>query len=143
MKTVFIFACLSLSAIGCRDEIQNSPLSADPYDRWKSYNLHNYTIEQSRICFCVDEGVQMKIIVRSDTIFSVMRLSDSTVVGMPGSQWYLPVDSLFAIIRNHGKDSIVVQYNSVYGFPESLDINPQFHAVDGGVQYVTTHIQIP
>jgi hypothetical protein len=83
-----------------------------------------------------------KVIVRSDTVFSVMNLSDSSIVLPPYTKWYLPIDSLFGIIRSRsGKDSLEITYNNIYGYPEKLDINPQQHPVDGGVLYVTSNLQ--
>jgi len=82
----------------------------------------------------------MKITVRSDSIFSVMRLSDSAIIPFPTSKQYLPVDSLFGIIRNSKTDSLIVTYDAMYGYPNSLDINPQLHPVDGGVLFETSNL---
>ena len=81
----------------------------------------------------------MRITVRSDTISSIIRVSDTSVVTNP---FYLTVDSLFGIIRNCETDSLVVRYNKQYGYPEYLDMNPQLHPVDGGVLYETSNLQI-
>jgi len=48
---------------------------------------------------------------------------------------------LFGIIKNPNGDSLVVRYNSIYGFPEYLDINPQQHPVDGGALYETSNLR--
>lgn len=82
----------------------------------------------------------MRVTVRSDTISSVIRISDTSVVAYP---FYFTVDSLFGIIRNSKTDSLVIRYNKQYGYPEYLDINPQLHPVDGGVLYKTSNLQIP
>jgi hypothetical protein len=50
---------------------------------------------------------------------------------------------MFAIIRMSTTGSVVVTYNATYGYPETLDINPQLHSIDGGVLYVTSNMQIP
>ena len=80
----------------------------------------------------------MRITVYADTIYRVMRLSDSIGVTYP---FYLPVDSLFSIIRNNKNDSLVVRYNAQYGYPEYLDVNPQQHPVDGGFTYESSNLQ--
>ena len=85
----------------------------------------------------------MRITVRSDTVVSVRKLIDSSLVTFPNSAWYLTVDSLFSIIRNTKGDSLVITYNLNYGYPEKLDINPQQHPFDGGVLYQTSNLQIP
>jgi hypothetical protein len=81
--------------------------------------------------------------VRSDTITSVRKLSDGSLVPYPRSRQYLTVDSLFGIIRNPGSDSINVTYDTTYGYPDMVDINPQQHPVDGGELYQTSNLQIP
>jgi hypothetical protein len=125
----------------CKNNIVE-PAAGDPYTLWKSYNLHDYTIDQTRQCFCINGGMKVNIVVRSDTVCSVIVLSDNSLVLSPYSKLYLPIDSLFGIIRSRsGKDSLDITYNSVYGYPEKLDINPQQHSVDGGVLYVTSNLQ--
>ena len=84
----------------------------------------------------------MRLTVRSDTIALVVRLSDSSKTPYPMSTFFLTVDSLFSIIRNPNSDSLVVEYNAEYGYPEKLDINPQLHPVDGGVLYLTSNLRI-
>ncbi|MEJ2103702.1 MAG: DUF6174 domain-containing protein [Ignavibacteriaceae bacterium] len=81
----------------------------------------------------------MRITVRADTIFNIINIEDNSVVTNP---YYYTIDSLFGIIQYSEYDSIVIKYNSTYGFPEFLDINPQLHPVDGGVLYETNNLQI-
>ena len=132
------FSCKENSAV-----TDGQPLPADPYERWNSYNLHNYTFDQLRACFCIDGGEKMRVTVRSDTVVKVVRLSDSSEVQYPRLAFYFTIDSLFGIIRHSTADSLVIVYNSQYGYPEQLDINPQLHPVDGGVLYETSNLQIP
>jgi hypothetical protein len=83
----------------------------------------------------------MKVSVKSDTVYSVMRLVDSVFIPYPAAKFYVTIDSLFGILHTPSTDSLVVTYNSRYGFPETLDINPQLHPVDGGVLYETYNFQ--
>ena len=108
------------------------------YRIWKNQNIHNYTIDQVKSCFCADAGLSVRITVRSDTIYSVMRLSDNTIIAKSN---YLSVDSLFGVIKYGTADSIEVKYNTQYGYPEYLDIDPQNHPVDGGVLYETSNLK--
>ena len=133
---------LLLLFAGCKDAT-SPPLSLDPYERWKSYNIHDYTIDQIRSCFCPYGGQTMRITVRSDTISSVKQLSDNSELPASIARAYLTVDSLFATIRTSTKDSLVITYEATYGYPTFLDINPQTHAVDGGVAFSTSNLQIP
>ena len=142
MKQRFIIVILVLLHFACQKEQSSQLRPVTPYEQWKSFNLHNYSIDQVRSCFCVYGGEIIRIVVRSDTVASVERLSDSTIVSAPASSWYFTIDSLFGIIQNSKADSLVIIYNAQYGFPEKLDINPQFHPVDGGVLYETSNLHI-
>jgi len=142
MSPKFQIGILLLSLFGCKDQ-GTQPLPLDAYERWKSYGLHAYSIDQARVCFCPQGGQAMRITVRSDTVASVVNLSDGSTVPYPVSAYYFTVDSLFSIIRNPGTDSLMITYNETYGYPEALDINPQLHPVDGGVLYRTSNLHIP
>jgi hypothetical protein len=133
---------LILSLLSCKEHT-TEPSPSEPYQRWQSYTIHNYTMNQIRECYCVEGGTTMEITIRSDTVSKVLRLPDSTVVTGESVKWYLPIDSLFGIIRHSTFDSLVVTYNTVYGYPEVVDINPQLHPVDGGVVYRIVSFQIP
>ena len=139
MRTVIQNFFLSLILIGCNEQ-SNEPASLTPYEQWRSFNLHNYTIEQVRVCYCATGGERVSVTVMADTVFSARKLSDSTIIPYPASKLYLSIDSLFGIIRYPKGDSLVIVYNAYYGFPEKLDINPQQHPVDGGVLFETSNI---
>ena len=139
MKKMFLIFLALLFCVSCKKEQTSEPVKQTGYELWRSKNLHNYSINQIRSCFCPDAGEVVCITVRSDTIFSVVRLSDTTNVSNPV---YFTVDSLFGIIKNSKTDSLLIRYNTIYGFPEFLDINPQWHPVDGGILYETSNLKI-
>lgn len=141
-STIFFSINLIVMLTGCGDH-GSDPLPADSYARWRSYAIHDYTIDQVRECFCIDGGTVMRVTVRGDTVARVVRLSDSSLVTPERAAWYLPIDSLFGIIRHPSADSIVVEYEDHYGYPRVLDINPQQHPVDGGVLYRIMNFQVP
>ena len=134
----FIFLWLS----ACKEQA-TQPLQSDPYARWKSYGYHNYTFDQTRTCYCLHGGEAMQVTVRSDTVSNVMRLSDSSMLSRAESQSYLTLDSLFGLIHAAKYDSVVIRYHVTYGYPERLDIDPQAHAWDGGVLYVSANLRVP
>lgn len=82
----------------------------------------------------------MRITVLSDTIHSVMRISDGSALSSSESNTYMSIEQLFEYI-DHTKDSLIIKYNDHYGYPELLDINPQLHPVDGGALYETNDLQ--
>jgi len=142
MKPPLILLTILAVFSGCvRDNLVTS--FTDEYERWKLMNIHDYTIDQTRSCFCVDGGRPMRLTVRDDTLNMVVRISDGTLLSPDASRWYRTIDSLFGHIRNRGGDSLIVRYNPHYGYPEHLDINPQWHPVDGGVLYTTSNLRIP
>jgi hypothetical protein len=142
MRPPLIVLITFVQLCGCiKDNLVVS--STDEYDRWKSLEIHNYTIDQTRSCFCFDGGQPMRLTVRDDTLNMVVRISDGTALSSDASRWYRTIDSLFGHVRNRGGDSLIVRYNVQYGYPEHLDINPQLHPVDGGVLYTTSNLRIP
>ena len=138
MKTLLIFL-IALFLISCNEEQMTESGTNKPYEVWLSKNIHNYSIDQIRSCFCLDAGVSVRITVKSDTVFSVIKLSDNSKIT---NRYYFTIDSLFGIINNSENDSLVIRYNDKYGYPEYLDINPQLHPVDGGVLYETSNLQL-
>ena len=140
MKMILHYFLLLVILIGCKEQT-NQPSSLTPYEKWRSFNIDSYTIEQVPTCFCADGGVKMKLTIHSDSVYSVMNLSDSTVVPTQVAKQYLSIDSLFGIIRNSKTDSLVFTHNALYGYPEKLDINPQQHPVDGGALYETSRLE--
>jgi hypothetical protein len=139
MKSVLLLSFLLLS--GC-DEQLSQPGTLDPYQQWSAKGIHNYTIEQTNICYCVKGGAKMLLTVHADTITQVMQMSDSTILPFSEAKFYRSVNDLFSIIRNPGKDSLLFRYNAEYGYPEMLDINPQDHPVDGGVLVESANLRV-
>jgi hypothetical protein len=92
------------------------------------------------MCFCLAGGRLVRITVRSDTIENVINTFDSSTVTYPN---YRTIDDLFKIIQDHSFDSVIVRYNTRYGYPKYLDIDPQLHPVDGGILFETSNLKIP
>lgn len=137
----FLLILVLLTLSGC-DEQLSQPAPSDPYQLWLSRNIQNYTVEQVRLCYCIEGGQKMRLTVRQDSVVQVLRLSDSTILPAENAKWYRPVGALFAIIKNNSTDSLVIRYNAEYGFPEFLDINPQQHPYDGGELIETSNLRI-
>ncbi len=136
----FLAVGVTLLAVSCTDP-STQPAWSGPYEQWKSYQIHDYSITQVRTCFCPDGGVPVRVTVRNDSVVSAVRISDNVVMN---DTHYCSIDSLFGLIRyKQTADSIVVRYNLRFGYPEYLDINPQMHPVDGGVLYETSNLVVP
>ena len=133
-----LFMMLGMAFISC-DTTSNAPAAADPYSVWQAQGLHDYSFEQTRTCFCPDAGKAVKIIVRADTIASVSLVSDGAEVPREMYVAYKTVGQMFTLIHS-GTDSVIVRYHASLGYPEYLDVDPQFHAVDGGALYETAKL---
>lgn len=142
MRLILLLIPLFIAA-GCSKEQVVQSEDRDSFVKWSSYGYHNYTIDQVRQCYCVYGADAMRVVVRDDTVMSVTRLSDNKELSYSEAKLYMPVDLLFKKVLNPGQDSIVVSFNSEYGYPEKVDINPQLHPVDGGVLYLTSNLRIP
>lgn len=134
----FLLLLLLLGCISCKKETVTEIPAPSPYQLWRSQNIHDYSMDQVRTCYCGDGGVVVRLTVKSDSIFSITKVSDGSIVTSP---YYYTVDSLFGMIHNPKGDSLVIKYNAKFGYPEYLDINPQWHPVDGGVLYETTNLK--
>jgi hypothetical protein len=139
VRRIFLIFPVLLIFASCKDDQLSGPDWRIPYEIWRSKNIHNYSIDQVRYCFCMSSGDSVRITVRADTISNIINIEDNSVVTNP---YYYTIDSLFGIIQYSEYDSIVIKYNSTYGYPKFMDINPQYHPVDGGVLYETGNLQI-
>lgn len=139
MKCIFSVLLLVGCLAGCNEPTIET-MTVTSRELWKSYNIHDYTIEQTRSCFCPYGGEKMKVTVVSDTVLSVVRMTDGVAISFPASSSYLSIDSLFGLINYSKADSIVVAYDAKYGFPKKVDIDPQLHPVDGGVLFETGNL---
>lgn len=139
MKPIFYIILLALTFVSCNKKQPTEPEFSEPLQKWQSQNLHNYSVDQMLSCFCLNAGETMRVVVKADTVYRVIRLKDNTVVDYKN---YITIDSLFSIISRNISDSIVVRYNDQYGYPEFLDVNPQWHPVDGGYTYLNSNLQV-
>jgi hypothetical protein len=139
-SSLLILGFLVCCCAACKHEQASQPSPQTPYELWQSFKIHDYTMDQIRSCFCPHAGEGVRIMVRSDTIYRMIRISDGSVVSYP---YYVTIDSLFCIIQNSKTDSLVVRHNAQYGYPEFVDVNPQLHPMDGGYLLETSNLQIP
>jgi hypothetical protein len=140
MKMFLRLSLLSLCILSCKRDLTTQP-SSSYLETWRSYEIHDYSVEQTRSCFCINGGEKIRLTVKSDTISSVIKISDGTALSFPESGYYMSIEQLFDFIKN-SKDSLVIKYNDKYGYPEYLDIDPQLHPIDGGALYETANLSI-
>jgi len=139
MKKIFLLILISILFVSCGKDNISEQNPETPFELWKSLDIHNYTIDQRYMCFCVGAGELVRVTVNSDTVFSAIRISDNEFLKTGN---FLSINQLFKIIENNENDSLVIKYNSQFGYPEFLDVNPQQHPVDGGILYETSNLLI-
>lgn len=113
---------------------------ADPRDRWKAYQLHDYTIGQTLMCFCHDGGTEFEITVRRDTVFSVVGLDNGNKI--PSDQWgrYRTVNGLFELIGSINPGAVAVMqvaYDPALGLPTSIYVDMNANVADDEYSYIT------
>ncbi|HEX2867771.1 MAG TPA: DUF6174 domain-containing protein [Ignavibacteriales bacterium] len=149
MRLLLLLTILLFVSSGCKKEQAVQPEDkgekslAYSFAIWNSYEYHNYTIDQIRQCYCPNGGEKMRVTVRDDTVMSVIRQSDNKELSYSEARWYLTVGSLFRKLQNPGQDSVTFSFNAVFGYPETVDINPQLHPQDGGAAYYTSNLRVP
>lgn len=134
---VVLLGIVAVSCSSCSKAGITQPDFQTAHQKWQSNSPSNYTIVQELTCNCPDAGQPMLVTVQADTVASVMRISDSTMVLNSGC---VTIDSLFSIIQNPKGATVVASYSSVYGYPEDVQVNPQLLPSSGGVRYITSNL---
>ena len=137
-KTLFPLPLAALLCAGCLSD-------SDPADvgsarvRWQGSEPHRYAYVVGMSCFCIGpHGI--KVEATRDSVLSAVVNDAGPDQGKPAPrpQSY-SIDSLFARAEAAQKDpshTTRIHFNATYGFPDTLDVDPEQHAVDGG--YVLT-----
>jgi len=96
---------------------------------WASQNLATYEFDYTRECSCLPEIQRSKYIQVVDNAISLALYSDdrsevsaNIIAGCP------TIDGLFEIIQDaitDENDEIVVTYNTPFGYPETIYLNPK------------------
>ncbi len=114
--------------------------TTDHERRWAAFQLHDYTMIQQRICECLDGGVRYRIAVRRDRIVAVVNETTGEPVDAPRWSAFRTVTGLFATIRTADTTHIAfmrVEYDSTFGYPRHLFIDPNATIADEEYGYVT------
>jgi hypothetical protein len=90
----------------------------------------DYSIEQSRSCFCPDAGKEIKLFVAGDTIADAIWLSSNTHATYNEWQRYRTIKGLYNEIERWDSSStfqLSVTYDAVYHYPShvSFTAKPQ------------------
>jgi hypothetical protein len=118
MKTVFYIVLYSVIISGCTktDTFINA---SNPFD---------YSIEQSRSCFCPQSGESVKLFVIADTIADAVWLSNNTHLSYDERQRFRTIKGLFAEIGQWDSSSsfqVSITIDSIDHFPSRVSIYPK------------------
>src|SRR5690554_4772760 len=123
----------------------------DPHERWKAYDLEDYSIIQSRSCECEPIG-EARILVVKDKIskveicFDAKKRAKGDIDIQPycdaksleiAKDFVLKVEEAFALIEHYKETahSVRVEYHPKYGFPTDLNIDIHARIADEEIKY--------
>lgn len=113
--------------------------------KWDNNSTQFYTIQSQRFCNCTAEmSAQMQISVLDNSVLSALDINSEDVISTDIREEILTVVSLFTLIEKAITDevSIEVTYNEEYGYPETVKIDLEQIAVDGGLHISLSNIEV-
>jgi hypothetical protein len=106
---------------------------ADPAARWEAYAIEDYSVLQSRTCFCADGGRQFLVTVRSGIITSVVDPADGSILSADRWGNFMTIPGLFALVKSIDTTkvaSLQVSYDPRYGYPLRVFVDPSIQIAD-------------
>lgn len=96
---------------------------------WDAAAIHDYSMSFQRLClFCsVEFLIPVRITVRGDTILELTNLDTGAPVQQPAEGAFLTIEGVFDVIQgaiNQNAAEIDVSYNSMFGYPADVNIDP-------------------
>jgi len=144
-KKLYVFAIVALliTISGCVDKVaepEDGSLETN-YLKWKSQRINDYSIEQTHMCFCIHGAMKVLVQVRNNQIVNVQDLEGVQVIKPEFWQYYKTIDQLFETVSKaviNKPHSFTIEYDKVYGFPQSFFVDPIEQAVDEEYGYATS-----
>lgn len=139
--TTALLLCVGLLSFSC-DDGGTSPQQGlladhsgivDPVKRWQAYGITEYSLLQTRTCFCADGGKKFLITVRSGGIASVVDPTDGGVLAAGRWADFKTIPDLFVLIGSIDTTkaaSLQVSYDSRYGYPVRVFVDPSLQMAD-------------
>ncbi len=140
----FIASCADLGTAPDHGLLADHSNITDPMLRWQAYGLTDYTVLQTRTCFCAYGGRQFRITVRSGVIAGIV--DPSTGSPLSSEEWGLfkAIDDLFTLIHSIDTAHVAVfrvSYDPRYGYPVMMYVDPSAQIADEEYGYQTTILQ--
>ena len=117
---------------------------ADPATRWEAYAIEDYSLLQSRTCFCVDGGKQVLVTVRSGNISSVVDPADGSILAADRRGAFMTIPGLFALVKSIDTTkvaSLQVSYDPRYGYPLRVFVDPSSQIADEEYGFITAIVK--
>lgn len=135
---LFVFAILLFS---CTKSAEDRELSSNQ-STWNRKNIHNYEFSLTVNCFCPEARVGPHLIkVADDQIVSVNNLPyDPSVAGE-----LLTIDDLFTFVATsieRNPYSQTIEYNSAFGYPQTVWFDYNNAIADEELGYVVTDFKV-
>jgi hypothetical protein len=143
----FVISVLMLAGIACTDMGAAIPGNADAAEAlWRSFNLTTYSLEERQDCFCLFGGEVFLVSVSNNQIIAVR--SKDTGSLLPPDQWhrFRTVDGFFEFIRSLRSRPLAmlkIEYDRHYGYPATIEIDYDEHAVDDEIRYRNENLAVP
>jgi hypothetical protein len=141
MKKILFLLTVVISA-GCSND-SLTPSNAEYEARWKSQQIFNYTMVQSRKCFCPNGGQKVTVVVQNNLITDV-RDPNGQSLPVDSQKSYKTVDELFAIIRSVDPAKVAtlnVLYDKKLGYPTNLYVDVSKQIADEEYGYSVENLQ--
>ena len=129
-------------SFGPVDQAEKSPHSI-ARATWQNNGIDNYIIEQ-RVGFYGPVGFQgwVQLEIADNEITDALYLDENREPTEYEIIWYRTIDELFEFIESESDaDSVIITYDSVYGYPDYIFNNRNIDVCDDEMAYFTRLIQ--
>jgi hypothetical protein len=101
-------------------------------DRWQALDLHSYSVEFRRVCFCGGPLQPVRVVVRGDSVVSVTDPTTGQPPQFLPSGWAGTIDQIFVeLIRDsHTAASMELGFDPTYHFPSHAKVDRIKNAID-------------
>jgi hypothetical protein len=130
---VLLLSCADLGTAPDNGLLADHSSISDPLLRWEAYALADYSMHQSRTCFCVDGGRNYLVTVRSGRIAGIVDPSDGSVLTPDRWGAFMTISDLFALVRSIDTTkvaSLQVSFDPRYGYPRRVFVDPSAQIAD-------------
>ena len=153
LRTFVLTAGISLAVACNSDLVGPGDLRelAQAQAKWKARGFADYSYEIKTACFCPPEiGQWARVSVRADVVVDVQPVETDPAWPITYQQWWQPIDSLFASIRQHMTESslqsayaaIIVTYDDALAYPTRIEYRGKPNVADAGA-IITVRNVIP